>query len=208
MDNCIITISRQCGSGGHTIGKTVAEKMGIPFYDQHIMEVVSERSGLSMDTIQEKGEYSSSSLLYSIVTSGHYHGYDLSNKRSMPVPAQIFAYQTELIKELADKSSCVIVGRCADYILRNRPNCTHVYISGLLEDRKRRVVKEHHIHPDDAEEHVLTRDKKRAKHYELFTERTWGQAENYTLCLNSSALGVDGCVKLIIEVAERNQDKA
>lgn len=207
MDNCIITISRQCGSGGHTIGKAVAQELSIPFYDQNIMKIVSDRSGLSMDTILEKGEYASSSFLYSIVTTGSYHGYDLSGKGSMPVPAQIFAYQTEVIKELADKSSCVIVGRCADYILRNRSNCTHVYISGALEDRKRRVVKEHGIHPDDAEEHVLSRDKKRAKHYELFTERTWGQAKNYTLCLNSSTIGVDECVKLIIEVAKHNTDK-
>lgn len=157
-----------------------------------------------MDTIQEKGEYASSSFLYSIITTGSYHGYDLSKKGSMPVLDQIFAYQTEVIKELADKSSCVIVGRCADYILKNRPNSTHVFISGALADRKNRVIIEHNIRPDDAEEHVLNRDKKRAKHYELFTERTWGQAKNYILCLNSSAIGVDGCVKLIIEVAKRN----
>lgn len=157
MDNRVITISRQCGSGGHTIGKMVAERMGVPLYDSNLVEMVAERSGLSRETVREQGEYASFSLLYSLamnIASGH----TLNEKGNMVLPDQINAFQTELIQELS----------------------------------------EHNIAAAEAEAHVKDRDSKRARHYEHFTDQTWGMAKNYNLCLDSSYLGIECCVDLIV----------
>ena len=116
----------------------------------------------------------------------------------MALPDQINAYQTELIKELAAKESCVIVGRCADYILQGRKDCFHVFITGALPDRANRVVTEHEIAPSAAEGHVKERDRKRSSYYKHITDQAWGMAANYDLCLNSSKLGIDRCVDLIL----------
>ena len=202
MSSKIITISRQCGSGGHTIGKQIAQRLNIPFYDKKIIEVVAKRSGLAEETVQEEGEYQPMSLLYTIATTLSYEyssGYDVTDKSHMVLPDQNFAFQTELIKELSKKGSCVIVGRCADYILRDLPNHLSVFLYGNLEDRKARVVEEHGIALKDAEKHILDRDKKRAKHYQHYTNQDWGRAENYDLCLNSSHFGIDRCTEIATE---------
>lgn len=196
MKKCIITIGRQCGSGGHTIGKAVAEQLGVPFYDKKLVQIVAERSGLSAETIKREGEYSSTSLFNSVSTRG-YSAYNASQRHDMVLPDQINAYQTELIKELAEKGSCVIVGRCADYILQDRHDCLHIFISGALTDRISRVIAEHGIAPATAESHVKSRDKKRGDYYKHITDHKWGLAENYDLCLNSSKLGIDRCVEII-----------
>ena len=200
MKNCIITIGRQCGSGGHTIGKTVAERLGIPFYDKKLVQIVAKRSGLSAETVGWEGEYSSASSLFTSVSSRGYSAYNASQRENMALPDQINTYQTELIKELADKGSCVIVGRCADYILQGREDCLHVFITGVLADRASRVVAEHGIAPA-AETHVKERDKKRSGYYKHITDQVWGMAANYDLCLNSSKLGIDRCVELILGAA-------
>lgn len=197
MNKQIITIGRQCGSGGHTIGKMLSERLGIPLYDKEIIKTVSERSGLSEKTVEQKGEYTTTSLLYNIATRG-ISAYNMLNKDSLPLSDQINAYQTELIKELADKGPCVIVGRSADYILSEREDCLNVFIYGKLEDRMARVVKEHDVAEKDSKSHVLERDKKRSRYYKHITDQTWGLAENYDLCLNSSVLGIDKCVEIIV----------
>ena len=195
--NQIITIGRQCGSGGHTIGNIVAERLGIPFYDKEIIKKVAERSGLAEETVEKEGEYSTTSLLYNVATRG-ISGFDVSDKNNMLIRDIVNAYQTEYIKELAEKGPCVIVGRSADYILEDRDNCLNVFIHGDLADREKRVVEEHGIDPAEARKHVLERDKKRAKYYRHITDQVWGLAENYDLCLNSSKLGVEGCVDIIL----------
>lgn len=198
MEKKLITISRQCGSGGHTIGEKVSERLGIPLYDKKIMELVAERSGLSLKTVREQGEYASRSLLYSIATLvSKSYSVDMDNRGKMALPDQINAYQVEVIRELAGQGSGIFIGKCADSILEDDPDCLHVYISGDLEDRKKRVTAEHGIPPEEAEAHVLDRDKKRATHYRYFTDRVWGTASNYDLCLNSSFWGIDGCVDII-----------
>lgn len=148
MKKCIITIGRQCGSGGHTIGKSVADKLGIPLYDRKLVEIVAERSGLSAETVQREGEYATTSLLTSIASRG-YSAYNAYQRENMFLPDQINAYQTELIKELAEKDSCVIVGRCADYILQDNNDCLHIFISAAMPDRIKRVIAEHGIAPGD-----------------------------------------------------------
>lgn len=199
MKKQIITISRQCGSGGHTIGKMAAERLGVPFYDKRILEMVAQRSGFSEKTIEEQGEYVPHSLLYTITSQSF--AYNTANRENMSLPDQINAFQTELIKELAEKESCVIIGRDADYILKDNPDCFHVFVHGKLEDRKRRVVSEHGIAENEAEDHVRKRDKKRAQHYKYYTDRTWGQASNYHLCVDSSYFGIEECVEMILRQA-------
>ena len=202
MKRCVITISRQCGSGGHTIGKTVAERLGIPFYDKKLVQIVAERSGLSAETVRREGEYSSASSLFTSVSSRGYSAYNANQRENMALPDQINAYQTELIKELAEKESCVIVGRCADYILQGQEGCFHIFITGAFTDRASRVVSEHGIDPSAAEGHVRERDKKRSSYYKHITDQLWGMAANYDLCLNSSKLGIDRCVELILASAD------
>lgn len=208
MAKQIITISRQCGSGGHTIGSKVAKELGIPIYDKKLLEIVAERSGLTPETVKEQGEYAPNSFLYTLAIHAT-RGYNATDKKNMVLPDQINAFQTELIQELADKESCVIIGRCADSILADRPDCMHVFIHAKLEDRKKRAVEEYGVPEKDAEDHVLARDRKRSQHYKYYTDRVWGMARNYTLCLDSSYWGIDGCVEIIVREARKrmNADK-
>ena len=201
MSYKIITISRQCGSGGHTIGQLVAEKLGIPLYDKKILEEVAKRSGLAEDVIETEGEYSTSSLLFGIAM-GIYNGWDATQRENMPLREQINAYQTEFIREVAEKGACVIVGRCADYVLRERTDCINVYIYGKEDDRVKRVIEEHRVSDFEAEVHVKKRDKKRAAHYKYITDQEWGDMKNYNLCLDSSKLGIEKCVELILNCVE------
>lgn len=199
MSKLIITICRQCGSGGHTIGKMVAERLGVEFYDKEIIITVAQRSGLSEETVEKEGEYSlTSSFLYNLSVHG-ISGYNATSKENMLMKDLVNAYQTEYIKEVADKGSCVIVGRSADYILEGRDNCLNVFIYGELEDRAKRVVEEHGIDSSEAKKYVQDRDKKRSKYYRHITDKVWGLAENYDLCLNSSKLGIERCVEIILD---------
>ena len=159
----VVTIGRQCGSGGHTIGKQAAERLSIPFYDKELVKSVAQRSGLSKETIEREGEYSTPSLLFNAASNG-YSAYSADKKENMLLADQINAYQTELIREWAEKGSCVIVGRCADYILRGRENCFRIFICGELKDRADRVIQEHEIDEENAEAHIKDRDKKRASY--------------------------------------------
>lgn len=193
----IITIGRQCGSGGHTIGKMVAEQLGWSFYDKEIVKAVATKSGLSEETVEKEGEYSTTSLLFNIATRG-ISAYNVASRDNMLMRDLVNAYQTDYIKEAADKGNCVIVGRSADYILSERSDCLNVFICGDLSDRAKRVVMEHGVDEKCAVNHVLERDKKRSKYYRHVTDQVWGLSKNYDLCLNSSELGVDKCVEIIM----------
>lgn len=193
----IITIGRQCGSGGHAIGKMVAERLGWDFYDKEIIKAVATRSGLTEETVEKEGEYSTTSLLFNIATRG-ISAYNVAGKDNMLMRDLVNAYQTDYIKEIAGKGNCVIVGRSADYILADRKDCLNVFICGDLGDRTARVVREHEVDAKNAESHVLERDKKRARYYRHVTDQVLGLSENYDLCLNSSELSLDKCVEIIL----------
>lgn len=201
MSKKVITISRECGSGGHTIGKLIAEKLNVSFYDKRLLELVVQQSGLTEDVIKEQGEYTTTSLLYTLATNISY-SYNVNTKGNMILPDQIFAFQTEIIKGLAEKESCVIVGRCSDYILRNRDDCLHVFIHANMEAKKARIISEHRVAPEKAETHIKDREKKRSTHYHYYTDRNWGYAKNYHLCLDSGILGIEKCVDLILSALE------
>ena len=189
MSKQIITIGRQCGSGGHIIGQEIAQKLGIPFYDKEFLETEAVR--------EEAREPSSTSLLFSLAT-GMYDGYFLSKPEERSPAEQADACLADLIRSLADQGPCVIVGRCADFILRDRADCLRVFVHGDLEDRVQRLVTEDHLSPEEAQRQIKSKDAMRARHYKFVTDQVWGRSENYHLTLDSSFLGIDRCIELIL----------
>ncbi len=200
----IITLGRQCGSGGHSIGILVAERLGVPLYDKKLLKIVAERSGMTEETVVERDLESSIPL--SILASLS-SGYNTNSKVGFSLPTlsvsdEIYATEAQLIHELAERDPCVIVGRCSDYLLRDRDDCLHVFIHAKLEERIKRVISEHRVAPQEAETHVRYRDKKRGRHYRYITDRTWGAVDNYHLCLDSGEFGIDRCVEMIVQAAQ------
>lgn len=189
----IITISREFGSGGHSIGEAVAKRLGYRFFDRELVNQVAERSGFSPEFIEESGEYASAknSLLFAIATANQYtmNGISMLDK--------LYIEQTKIIEEIAQEGSCVIVGRCADYILREYRDCLHVFIHADMKSRAKRIVKRFGEQERPAEKRLNEKDQRRKVYYKNYTGRTWGQAQNYDLCLNSGVLGSERCVELI-----------
>lgn len=201
MANCVITIGRQCGSGGHTIGKLLAQRLGLPFYDKEIVEMVAAKTKLSPEFIQSHGEYFHGGAL------GHIFGYgnrfDGEYKTGSALTDELHQVQSEVICEIAEKESCVIVGRCADHILDGKVPTLNVFIHSDMPYKVERSVREHGMDPDQAEEILLRRDKARAQHYKFYTDRKWGEAQHYDLSLDSGRLGVENCVEIIAQAYER-----
>lgn len=189
----IITISREFGSGGHSIGEAVAKKLGYRFFDRELVNQVAERSGFSPEFIEESGEYASAknSLLFAIATANQYtmNGISMLDK--------LYIEQTKIIEEIAQEGSCVIVGRCADYILREYRDCLHVFIHADMKSRAKRIVERFGEQERPAEKRLNEKDQRRKVYYKNYTGRTWGQAQNYDLCLNSGVLGSERCMELI-----------
>ena len=201
MQKKIVTISRQYGSGGRYIGKKLSEKLGIPCYDEKLIDMVAKESGFAQDFVAEKGERMTGSLLFNIASSLSYANNILSGN-GMSLQDEIYFTQNRIIKELADKGPCVIVGRCADYILREREDCLNVFIFADNESKIERAEKYFNITREEAPAVLKKKDKARANHYKYYTDQEWGMASNYDLCLNSGLIGIEGCVKAIQQVLE------
>lgn len=191
MNNKIITIGREFGSGGRSIAQKVAEKLSIPCYDSEIIDEVAIKSGLLKEEIAKKGEHLSSTAKMSTIFT-LYNLYSNMSKDDI-----IFHAQKKVIEDLAEKGPCVIVGRCADYILREKENVVRVFIYADKEARAERIVKIYGENEDSAEKRIREKDKKRAAYYEHYTEMTWGDSKHYDICLNSSKFGIDKCVEII-----------
>lgn len=191
--NRIITISRQFGSGGRTVGRQVAARLGIPCYDQELLEQLAEKSGFTPDYIKERGEYAERGGWLANALSGRVSG-------GMNNQDHIWIAQRELILELAEKGPCVIVGRCADYILKERADCLNVFIHADMEKRAERIVKMYGERTDAPEKRLRDKDKRRKAYYQFYTDTQWGVAENYHLALDSGKLGLDRCVDIIAQV--------
>ncbi len=192
--NKIITISREFGSGGRTIGKQLAEKLGVPCYDSEIIEKVAVESGFAEEYIKEKGEYTHPSLLMGL----------LNNRTIYTGPTnedKIWLIQCKVIKELAEKGPCVIVGRCADYILRGRDDVMRVFIFADFEARAKRIVEVYGEMEDAPAKRLREKDKRRAAYYQHYPDMNWGASRNYDICLNSSFVGIDNCVDILKEIA-------
>ena len=191
MKNRVITISREFGSGGRTIGKKVAEKLGIPCYDSEIIQEMAKETGFAPDYVKEAGEYVPDSFLSAA----------FSNRMFGPTNEDIlWEHQYRVITELAEKSSCVIVGRCADFILQDKVDCLKVFIHADMAFRAKRIVEVYGEREQAPEERLRDKDKRRAAYHRFYTDMKWGCAQNYHLTLDSGVLGTDKCAKLIAEL--------
>ncbi len=191
MSSKVITISREFGSAGRTIGKNVAEKLGIPCYDSEIVQQVAIKSGILAEKIADRGEELSASGKFSSIFT-LYNLYSNMSKDDI-----IWHAQVKVINELADKGPCVIVGRCADYILRERKDLVRVFIYSDMKSRAERIVDVYGEKADTPEKRLRDKDKKRAAYYKQYTEMEFGDHSHYDLCLNSGKLGIDKCVEII-----------
>ena len=191
MKNRVITISREFGSGGRTIGKKVAEKLGIPCYDSEIIQEMAKETGFAPDYVKETGEYVPDSFLSAA----------FSNRMFGPTNEDIlWEHQYRVITELAEKSSCVIVGRCADFILQDKADCLKVFIHADMAFRAKRIVEVYGERKQAPEERLRDKDKRRAAYHRFYTDMKWGCAQNYHLTLDSGVLGIDKCATLIAEL--------
>ena len=192
MAKRIITISREFGSGGRFIGEEVAKKLGIAYYDKNIIGQIAEKSGLSPEYIQENAELSPKKGLFAYALAGR----DITGKS---VEDMVYEAQRKVILKLTDKESCVIIGRNADYILKDRDDVLNVFIHGNMPEKTQRIIRLYNVDEKKAVKMMADTDKRRMTNYNFYTEHKWGKASNYTLCLNSSQLGYDRCEKIIME---------
>lgn len=195
MEKKIVTISREFGSGGLAIGRAVAERLGVPFYDKKLVEHIAEESGFAPKFVEEHSEHSPSGSLFSYAFApqgvpGVMNGLSTAD--------YLWNAQCNVILELADKGPCVIVGRNADYILKDRPDAFHVYLSADKDFRAARIVELFGETDKSPEVRLNEKDKRRRVNYQHYTGRNWGQAQNYDLCLRTSTIGIDQCAEIII----------
>ena len=195
MAKRIITISREFGSGGRFIGEEVAKKLGIAYYDKNIISQIAEKSGLSPEYIQENAELSPKKGLFAYAFSGR----DITGKS---VEDMVYEVQRNIILELAEKEPCVIIGRNADYILKDRDDVLNVFIHGNMPEKIQRITDLYNVEKQKAVKMMEDTDKRRKTNYNFYTDQNWGKASNYTLCLNSSQLGYDRCEKIIMECSK------
>ncbi len=193
----IITIGREYASGGRTVGKLISEKLGIPFYNKEILHMAAEKLNMSAEDVKNADETAANSLLYSISLMNN-----LSSASSLPLNDRIFIEEREVIKTLANEGPCVIVGRCADSILKEiRDDVLNVFIYADQEARAKRAIEEYGESPESVYATLRKHDKKRSTYYNLNTGQKWGAKDNYDLCLNSSKIGIEMCADLIIHMA-------
>lgn len=194
----IITISRQYGSGGRFVGRLVSEELGIPFYDKEIIAMASEDSGFAQEFITENEEKMKGLSAVSFTSSPW--GGNLMNSFEN-IESRIYALEANAIEKIARQGSCVIVGRCADYVLKDKAHCLRVFIHADMPSRVERVINVFKRTDDKkrAEKLIKENDRMRARHYRYYTDSEWGDCKGYHLALNTSELGVEGCAKIIVE---------
>ena len=199
----VVTIGRQYGSAGIEVGKAVAEMLGVPFYDKELVEMAAEKNNMSSDALKKVDEHATNSFLYSIV-SGNYpmRGIGTPVYYDMPLNDKLFIAQTEVIKSLAWQN-CVIVGRCADYVLENEENVTtiNVFLYAPLEYRIEHVMEEFDITRAKAKDAIAKADKRRKSYYEYYTGHDWGEMKNYNICIDVSKTGIETAARMIADCA-------
>ena len=198
----IITIGRQYGSGGRYVATLLADKLGIPYYDKQLLAEISKDSGICKELLEEHDEKKSRSFLLSMMSGTQPYGENSSMYMDMPMNHRIFLAQFDTIRRIASEGPCVIVGRCADYVLRDEENVLNVFIKASQEERIRRVVKYYGVDPLKAEEMLKKADKQRASYYNYYATNTWGDVNNYDLCLDTGTLGIEGAVEMIARAVE------
>ncbi len=200
MGHLAITIARQYGSGGREIGQRVSELLGIKSYDKELITMAAQKSGISVEALNNVDETATSSLLYTLAMGSSTYGHS-ARGFDMPVNDKLFVVQSEIIREKVDESDCVIIGRCGDYVLRDHDNLISVFIYADQETRVKRVMERNELSYDLAKERVLKIDKRRTNYYNFYTGRKWGKYDHYHLTIDSSLLGVEGTAQLIAGMA-------
>ena len=193
----IITVARQFGSGGREIAKALADELGIDFYDKELISMAAKESGMSPEVFEKIDEQATNSLLYSLSMGLYTFGNGFSAMGDLPVNDKLYIIQHKMIKKLADKGPCVILGRCGDYVLKDYDNVVSIFINADMEYRKEHAIKYHNVDPRRAEQVVNKADKNRANYYSFYSGQKWGQAQNYDLCINSGRMTRDNAVSLI-----------
>ncbi|WP_294145893.1 AAA family ATPase [uncultured Clostridium sp.] len=204
MGKKIITISREYGSGGREVGLTVAKKLGMEFYDKELIEAAAKEIGFPVDMIADREQRLTNSLLYNFAMGTLYGiSYPKEPKiTELPLTEQIYQAQKKAIEEAAKRGPCIFIGRCADYILKSRPDVLRVFIYADRDIRKRRAIEEYGEIEEYIDEFMYQTDKRRRIHYENYTNQKWGSRENYDLMLNSGDLGLEKCVELLCEAVK------
>jgi len=202
MEKKIITISREFGSGGRSVGRMVAERLGIPFYDKELVDQIAVESGFAPKFVEEHGEHSPGSSLFSYAFApqgvpGVMNGLSTADF--------LWNIQCSVILQLAEKGPCVIVGRNADYILKDRPDALHAFIFADVPYRAERIVRRYGESEKSPEQRLNEKDKRRRVNYQHYTGRTWGQSQNYDISLDTGVLGIDQCVDIICKIVENSK---
>ena len=204
MENFVITIGRELGSGGKSIGKIMAEKLNIPIYDSRLITIAAKESGFNPELFEKADEVTNKGLVSSVVRTvtspftaiGNFYDNSLSNE-------SLFKIQTDVIHQKAETESCIIVGRCADYILRNHPRHLNVFIRANYDDRVRFVCERDGINPDKARQLIDKTDNQRSAYHDFYCETNWGDSRAYDVCINSSLLGLEGTAAYLLEFARQ-----
>ena len=199
--NTVITIGRQFGSAGREIGEKVAEYFGIKCYDKELLSRAAKESGFCEEMIQNHDERPTNSFLYNLVMDTYSFGYNASSFVDMPISHKVFLAQFDTIKKIADEGSCVIVGRCADYVLREHPDLISLFIHAPMEERIKRIMRRYSLDDRQAKEFIRRTDKERASYYNYYTEKKWSGMESYHFCIDSSIFGVSGTVEKLLRLA-------
>ena len=199
MAKSIITIGREFGSYGLDIGKRVAEELGLKIYDKDMLKRAAQESGLCEEIFETHDEKPTNSFLYSLVMDTYSLGYASSGYADMPLNHKVFLAQFDTIKNIAKEGPCVIVGRCADYALEDMDNVISIFIHADLDKRVKKIMKVGDLSAAKAKDMIIKNDKKRASYYNYYTNKDWGAAKSYDLCLDSGKLGIEGTVKAILE---------
>ena len=203
----VITIGRQFGSGGREIGEKLAQAYDIKYYDKELIARAAKESGFCEEILMNHDERPTNSFLYNLVIDTYSFGYNSSSFVDMPMSQKVFLAQFDTIKKIADEGPCVIVGRCADYALEGRDNVINLFIYADEDFRVRKIMEQYSMDENKARDNLVKKDKQRASYYNYYTNRKWGRAESYDLCINSSVLGIDGSVKLIKQFVEDFESK-
>ena len=198
----IITIGRQYGSAGRYIGQEIAKYFGIKYYDKELLEHAADHSGICKELFENHDEKPTNSFLYSLVMDTYSFGYSSAGFTDMPLNHKVFLAQFDAIKHLAEEGPCVMVGRCADYALAENKDCFSVFVHADMEHRIARITKLYNKSEKQARDMINKTDKSRASYYNYYTNKKWGAAESYVLCVNSGCLGYDGAIRTIIEAVK------
>lgn len=195
----IITIGRQFGSGGKQIGEALAEKMNIPFYDKELLKEAAKNSGICEEIFDSFDEKPTNSFLYSLVMDPYSLGFGSSTE--LPLNHKVFLAAFDTIKNLAEKDgSCVFVGRCADYALRDLDNVVNIFLYADMDDRTARIAKKYNISESKAKDMIKKEDKARASYYNYYTSKRWGEMKGYDICINTSKYGIDKTIDLLYDI--------